>query len=98
MCRARKISAFTVPSCLFLYSVMSFGLHKAPATFQRLMNRVGSSLVRCTGYLDDVVVYADTWEEHLSRIEALFERLAAGCLTINLAKCEFAQVTVCVPW
>jgi hypothetical protein len=59
---------------------MSFGLRNAPATFQRLMNRVVSGLVGCTVYLDDVVVYADTWEEHLARNQALFDCLAAGHL------------------
>ena len=92
--RAREISAFITPFGLYSYSVMSFGLRNAPATFQRLMNRVVAGLTGCAVYLDDVVIYADTWEEHLSRIQALFERLAAGRLTINLAKCEFAQATV----
>uniref|UniRef100_A0A674E7Q6 Gypsy retrotransposon integrase-like protein 1 n=1 Tax=Salmo trutta TaxID=8032 RepID=A0A674E7Q6_SALTR len=92
--RAREISAFITPSGLYSYSVMSFGLRNAPATFQRLMNRVVAGLAGCAVYLDDVVIYADTWEEHLSRIQALFGRLAAGHLTINLAKCEFAQATV----
>jgi hypothetical protein len=57
------------------------------------MNRVVSGLAGCALYLDDVVIYADTWEEHLARTQALFDRLAAGHLTINLAKCEFAQST-----
>ena len=92
--RAREISACITPFGLYSYSVMSFGLRNAPAIFQRLMNRVVAGLTGCAVYLDDVVIYADTWEEHLSRIQALFERLAAGRLTINLAKCEFAQATV----
>ena len=45
-------------------------------------------------YLDDVVIYSDTWEEHLLRIRALFDRLASAKLTVNLAKCEFARATV----
>ena len=45
-------------------------------------------------YLDDVVVYSDTWEQHLCRVAALFGRLAEARLTINLAKCEFALATV----
>lgn len=73
---------------------MPFGLRNAPATFQRLMNRVVGGLDGCAVYLDDLVVYSDTWEEHLSRVRSVFVRLAEANLTINLAKCEFARATV----
>lgn len=45
-------------------------------------------------YLDDVVCYSDNWTVHLARIRSLFEWFAAANLTVNLAKCEFAQATV----
>ncbi|KAI3372618.1 hypothetical protein L3Q82_023087, partial [Scortum barcoo] len=92
--RAREISAFTTPFGLFEYTVMSFGLCNAPATFQRLMNLVVSGLDGCAVYLDDVVVFSDSWDDHLHRISALFGRLAEAHLTVNLAKCEFARATV----
>lgn len=41
--------------------------------------------------MDDVVIYSDTWEEHLALIKQLFDDAR---LTINLAKCEFAKATV----
>lgn len=63
--RAQEVSAFVTPSGLYSYKVMSFGLRNAPATFQRLMNRVISGLQGCTVYLDDAVLVSDTWEEHL---------------------------------
>ena len=92
--RAKEISAFITPNGLCSYSVMSFGLRNAPATFQRLMNKVVAGLIGCAVYLDDVVVYSDTWEEHVERIRALFDRLTWAKLTVNLAKCEFAKATV----
>nr|XP_046229617.1 uncharacterized protein LOC124050808 isoform X1 [Scatophagus argus] len=92
--RAKEISAFITPSGLFSYTVMSFGLRNAPATFQRLMNIVLSGLEGCAVYLDDVVIYSNTWEEHLARIKELFDRLREARLTVNLAKCEFAKATV----
>lgn len=92
--RAQEVSAFITPSGLYSYSVMSFGLRNAPATFQRLMNCVVSGLQGCAVYLDDVVVYSEEWSEHLDRIRALFSRLVDARLTVNLAKCEFAQATV----
>ncbi|KAL2077768.1 hypothetical protein ACEWY4_027272 [Coilia grayii] len=92
--RAQEVSAFVTPSGLYSYKVMSFGLRNAPATFQRLMNRVISGLQGCTVYLDDAVLVSDTWGEHLVRIRAFFERLLQAKLTVNLAKCEFARATV----
>lgn len=92
--RAGEIAAFITPFGLFSYTVMPFGLRNAPATFQRLMNRVVSGLEGCAVYLDDVVVYSDSWEEHICRVQALFQRLVWARLTINLAKCEFAKATV----
>lgn len=74
--RAQEISAFVIPSGLFSYKVMSFGLRNAPATFQRLMNRVIAGLEGCAVYLDDVVIYSDTCLEHKCQIRALFDRLA----------------------
>lgn len=73
---------------------MPVGLRNAPATFQRLMTKVLGDLEGCTVYLDDVVVYSDTWASHPERIWAPFSRLAEARLTVNLAKCEFARVTV----
>ena len=92
--RAREVASFITPFGLYSYSVMSFGLRNAPATFQRLMNLVVAGLEGCAVYLDDAVVYSDSWEVHLARIRNLFDRLRAANLTVNLAKCEFARATV----
>lgn len=92
--RAQEICAFITPSGLYKYTVMPFGLRNAPATFQRLMNQVVAGLDGCAVYLDDVVIYSDTWSEHIQRIKALFDKLVWAGLTVNLAKCEFAKATV----
>ena len=92
--RAKPISAFITPDGLFEYSVMPFGLRNAPATFQRLMSHIIQELkgVRC--YLDDLVVFSDTWEEHVSRLRSLFEALTTANLTVNLTKSVFGHGTV----
>jgi hypothetical protein len=92
--RAQEIAAFVTPSGLYSYNVMSFGLRNAPSSFQRLTNQVISGLEGCAVYLDDVVIYSDTWESHLLRLSALFARFVKANLTVNLAKCEFARATV----
>lgn len=92
--RASKISAFVTPDHLLQYTVMAFGMCNAPATFQRLINTVLAGIANCNAYLDDVIVYTTTWEEHVKILEQVFTRLAAASLTLNLAKCEFGKAIV----
>ena len=92
--KAKDMSAFVTPDGLFQYKVLPFGLKGAPATFQRLMNTVLRDIPNCQAYLDDVIVYSSTWEEHMVRLESLFRRLDETNLTVNLVKSEFGQATV----
>lgn len=92
--RAKELSAFVTPDRFLQYTVMPFGVRNAPATFQRLVNRVLSGLSGCEAYLDDVVLFSSSWSEHLDQIKELFVRLAEANLTVNLAKCEFGKATV----
>ena len=62
---------------LFEFNQVPFGLCNAPATFSRLMDRVLAGLhwETCLFYLDNIIVFAATWEEHLARLRQVFERL-----------------------
>jgi len=51
----------TTPYGLFQFNLMPFGLQGAPATFQRLMDRVVRGLVFTAAYLDDLIVFSETW-------------------------------------
>ncbi|XP_063586255.1 uncharacterized protein LOC134763618 [Penaeus indicus] len=92
--RAKPISAFVTPTGLYEFTVLPFGMRNAPATFQRLMNFLTAGLegVRC--YLDDLVVWSSSWEDHLIRLRALFSTLAEANLTVNLMKSEFGHAHV----
>ena len=92
--RATKISSFVTPFGLFQYKVLSFGMCNAPATFQRMITGVVQGLEGTAAYLDDIVVVAKTWPEHLTRLRKLFGKLQESGLTINLAKSNFGQGTV----
>ena len=87
---SKEKTAFTTPYGLFEFNVMPFGLHNAPATFQRLMNRV---LQGCQSfaqaYIDDIVVYSRTWEEHLQHPRKVFNCLLQAGLILKLPKCQF---------
>ena len=92
--RAREVSAFVCSAGLFEYAVMPFGMKNAPATFQRMMEKVLNGLSHSYAYIDDVVVRSETWEEHLSNIREVLNRFDAARLTVNLVKSEFASATV----
>ena len=92
--RAKEVSAFVTPMGLYQYKVMPFGLKNAPATFQRLVNGIIFGLEGCEAYVDDIVVYSDSWDVHAQRIKALFERLTAAKLTVNLVKSEFSWAEI----
>ena len=70
------ISAFVTPHGQFQWRFMPFGLRNAPATFQRLMWKVLTGLEGFTcAYLDDVVIFSNSWSEHLQHLRAVFRRL-----------------------
>ena len=83
--RAKELSAFVTPSGLYQYKVMAFGMKNSPATFQRLINSVTSGIDGCDAYIDDAIIYSDTWKEYLSTIRQFYDRLSDAKLTINLS-------------
>ena len=70
----RPMTAFRTRSGHFQFRVMSFGMTNAPACFSRLMRAVIRDLHN-TEVLDDVLVYSETFDEHLQCLRKLFERL-----------------------
>ena len=92
--RAREISAFVTPSGLYQYKVMPFGMKNAPATFQRMVNKLVRDIDGCEGYIDDVVIFSDNWSDHIRQIKHFFQIMREAKLTINLMKSEFGKATV----
>ena len=81
---------------LYEFNQVPFGLCNAPATFSRLMDRVLSGIhwETCLFYLDDIIVFSSTWEEHLARLRQVFERLRHANLKLGAEKCTFAAKEV----
>ena len=72
----RHKTAFTSPFGLYQFCVMPFGLNRTPATFQRLMNEVVRDMEKFAhAYLDDLVVFSDSWTEHLDHLETILKKL-----------------------
>ncbi|KAH9670137.1 Endonuclease [Citrus sinensis] len=77
----------------FEFLVMSFGLTNAPVTFCTLMNKVLQPFLDrfVVVYLDDIVVYSTTLEEHAQHLRQVLQVLRNNELYLKLEKCSFAQ-------
>lgn len=84
-------TAFRTRYGLYESLVMPFGLTNAPADFQRYINDVLSPFLDefCTAYLDDILIYSDTLEEHKLHVEQILRLLSANGLHLKPEKCEF---------
>ncbi|UYV71010.1 K02A2.6-like [Cordylochernes scorpioides] len=92
----KEKTAFTTGCGLWQFNVMPFGLCNAPATFERLMEAVlqGLATETCMVYLDDIIVFENNFEEHLSNIEKVFKRLEAANLKLSPKKCKLFKKEV----
>ena len=81
---------------LYEFNQVPFGLCNAPAAFSCLMDRVFAGLhwEMCLFYLDDIIVFSSTWEEHLARLRQVFEGLRHANLKLGADKCTFAAKEV----
>ena len=89
----KEKTAFVVEGGLYEFNVMPFGLRNAPGTFQRLMNHVLRDFLGkfVAVYLDDIIIYSKTFEQHLDHLNQVFEALRAAQLKIKLKKCFFCR-------
>ncbi|MBW0569425.1 hypothetical protein O181_109140 [Austropuccinia psidii MF-1] len=78
---------------IFEYLRMSFGMKNAPSHYQRMMNTIfpeelseGWLII----YIDDIIVCSETWENHLTRLERVLQKIVQVNMKISLKKCHFA--------
>jgi hypothetical protein len=71
---------------------MAFGLSGAPSTFQRVMDAmlVGLRDVEVLVYLDDLLLFSETTDDHVSRVRLVFEHIREANFKFNVSKCNFA--------
>ena len=90
--RSKQYTAFSTPMGLYQFKYLPFGLHGAPATFQRMMDR----LLRgkegyAAAYMDDLVIFSPDWESHIEHVSDILETLKQANLTAKPSKCSFGQ-------
>ena len=94
---SREKTAFVTPHGLYEFCVMPFGLTNAPAVFQRLMQRLVARLNPAAGpdfvavYIDDILVFSPTLEQHLCHLRAVIERISGAGLKLKPSKCQFIR-------
>ncbi|GFX71221.1 retrovirus-related Pol polyprotein from transposon 297 [Trichonephila clavipes] len=85
----REKMAFITPEGLYEFKVMPFGLCNAPATFERMMDNLLRHFkwTMCLCYLDDIIVFSETFQDHLIRLRLVLKRLQEAGLKLNSKKC-----------
>jgi hypothetical protein len=84
-------TAFRTPLGAFEWLVMPFGLTNAPATFQRFVNHILQEYLGefvCV-YMDDILIYSNTEEEHIIHVRKVLDILRANKLLAKMSKCDF---------
>ena len=86
---ARAKSAFVTQMDKFEFTRCPFGLTQAPASFQRLINKVIKGLPFAIGYLGDVLIHSPDIETHLQHMRNFFQRLREAQLKLKDSKCNY---------
>jgi len=93
---ARRKTAFGTRTGQYEFTRMPFGLCNAPATFQKMMSTIlrKENWEMCLIYLDDVLIFGKSFEEHLERLRCVFKRLKDAGLKLSPGKCRLFQKEV----
>ncbi|MBW0503524.1 hypothetical protein O181_043239 [Austropuccinia psidii MF-1] len=90
---SKKLLRIIVHCGILEYLRIQFGIENAPSHYQRMMNTIfpeelseGWLII----YIDDIIVFSETWDSHLTRLERVFQLIIQVNIKIYLKKCHFA--------
>ncbi|MBW0587266.1 hypothetical protein O181_126981 [Austropuccinia psidii MF-1] len=89
---AKKLLRIIVHCGIYEYLRMPFGIKNAPSHYQRMMNTIFPEELSegwLIMYIDDIIVFSETWESHLTRLERLLQKIVQVHIEISLKKCHF---------
>ena len=88
---SREVTTFCTPFGCYKWRRLPFGLKTSSASFNSMISNVLSGLEDICGmYVDDVIIFSNTLDEHVEHCNIVFERLLNANLTVKLIKCVFA--------
>ena len=90
----KEKTAFICGYRLWQYRQMAFGLKNSPATFQRCISKAIGENSYSLAYLDDIIIFSATIEEHLIHIESILKSLSRHNLNAKINKCEFFKTSL----
>ena len=92
---SKRKTAFPTPIGLYELTTMPFGLHWAPATFQRMMGDILRGKGKfANALLDDITIFSESWKEQLHHVQQVLECLRDAGLTARPTKCYFGMEEV----
>jgi hypothetical protein len=94
----RPLTAFKTHRGLYEFKVMPFGVINGPPVFQRFMNEIFASILwnYILVYIDDLIIYSQSFEDHLLHLKRVFEILIEAKLTLSPKKCHFGYQSVTI--
>ena len=88
----KEKTAFGTDAGIFEFNTMAFGLTGAPAVFQNCMNAVLGDIRHCAlAFVDDIIVFSETYDDHLKHLQEVFDRLRKANLKLKISKCDFIK-------
>ncbi|MBW0517906.1 hypothetical protein O181_057621 [Austropuccinia psidii MF-1] len=90
---SKKLLRITVHCGIFEYLRMPFGIQNAPSNYQGMMNTIfpeelskGWLII----YIDDIIIFSETWDSHLSKLERVLQKIVQVNMKFSLKKCHFS--------
>ena len=85
----RELTTFVLPSGVYRFRKAPYGLADLPGSFQRMMDVILAGAPGCLSYLDDIIVWGNTSDEHHHNLRAVLTCLVSHGITLNADKCEY---------
>jgi hypothetical protein len=89
--KEKSKTAFSTGQGLYEFNVLPFGLTGAPSTFQRIMDYILMDVPHAMVYIDDIIVYSVSFDQHLTDLRLVFKHIRAAGLKLKLKKCAWAK-------